>query len=633
MPHHLLGTMEKKKEPKKEEKPQTAEDILKAQLESLPKEVREKLKAIQQKIEKLQKKLLEKFDKYILGIAILPPKNIEFEKKKLAEEGKSLSKEDEEKMKDQINVLVLVDDSDTKRMSKEELHDKLSKIIVEMSHEIDKNMNPDIVLLSDVKISCEDARYDLLDIMANAQPVYDPRDVIAAFKISEVHKRMVLQKFEKYIVSYVAAGSLFRGEKSNDIDVYIVIDDTDVKRMSRAELKDKLRSIIYGMGFEASQITGVQKQFHIQTYILTDFWEGLKEANPVFYTLVRDGVPLFDRGLFMPWKLLLQMGRVRPSKEAIDLFMSSGEQTVFRVKERLKELVGTELYYATLNPSQAALMLYGVAPPTPKETVAIMDEIFVKKEKMLEKKYVDILERIRKYFKDIEHGKIKEVTGKELDELLNDTQEYLKRIQKLFEQIEHKKTKQGLIELREHIVTVVRDALVFENVPGVSEEELADIFQKKLVNAGKIASSYVRKLKELLAATKNIEKLSKTDIDEFNKEGREFIRFMVEFIQRRRAQELERAKVRVKYGDKFGEVLLLDDVAFITYDLDAKDKEVERAPLNKDGSLGKPSKSNLEELEQFSSKVKIPKRVFVKEPLFESLREIFGKEAEVLVNY
>ncbi|MEK6887119.1 MAG: hypothetical protein AABW88_04785 [Nanoarchaeota archaeon] len=619
--------VKKEKHSKEEEK----KDLLLQELEKLPKDVKEKLKKVRDKIEKFQKKIVGKFDKYILGIAILPPKNIEFEKKKASEENKTISKEDEEKMKEQINVFVLIDDTDSKKMSKEELQEKLSKIIKEMAKEVDNNLVTEIHLLSEIRINCEDAKYDILETIAQCQPVYDPNDVLSAFKISEVHKRMVLNKFEKYIVAYTAAGSLFRGEKSNDIDVYIIIDDTDVKRMSRAELKDKLRSIIYSMGFEASQITGVQKQFHIQTYILTDFWEGLKEANPVFYTLLRDGVPLFDRGIFMPWKQLLQMGRVRPSKEAIDLFMSSGEQVIGRIKEQLKNLVGTDIYYATLNPSQAALMLYGIAPPTPKETVGFMDEIFVKKEKMLEKRYVDMLERIRKYFKDIEHGKIKEVTGKELDNMLKDTDDYLKRIRKLFDQIETKKMKEGLKETHDNIVTIARDALMTEGIKDVSEESLLELFKSKLVNTGKITQKTYRKLKELLESTKN-SKTSKTEIENINKDGREFIRTVIEFIQRKRGFEIERAKIRVKYGDKFGEIIMLEDWAFAIIDLDVKEKEIKKASINKDGSLGTLKDSSLEEMEQHISKVKSFRKTFIKEPVFENLKEIFGKNVEILVN-
>lgn len=46
--------------------------VEKATLEKLPKDVQEKLKSIKTKLDKFQKRILEKFDKYIVGIALLP---------------------------------------------------------------------------------------------------------------------------------------------------------------------------------------------------------------------------------------------------------------------------------------------------------------------------------------------------------------------------------------------------------------------------------------------------------------------------------------------------------------------------------------------------------------------------------
>ena len=106
---------------------------------------------------------------------------------------------------------------------------------------------------------------------------------------------------------------------------------------------------------------------------------------------------------------------------------------------------------------------------------------------------------------------------------------------------------------------------------------------------------------------------------------------MVEFIQRKRGVELERAKIRFKYGEKYGEVLLLEDKAFITNDLE-KREEVSKAKL-KNGSLVDIEKSSLEELEEQLKKVKIPENVFIKEKIFEDLRKLYGKDVEVLVSY
>jgi len=194
--------------------------------------------------------------------------------------------------------------------------------------------------------------------------------------------------------------------------------------MSRFELRDKLGAIIRGYGYDAESITGVKKLFHVQVYILTDFWDAVKDAHPVMFTILRDGVPLFDRGVFMPWRLLLQMGRIKPSPEAIDMQMDIGAKLLDRVKGKLLSVVAEDIYYAALNPAQAALMLYGVNPPTPLETIELMREILVNKEKLIEEKHVKFLEKVRNYYKDIEHGKIKEVSVREIDELVKETKEY-----------------------------------------------------------------------------------------------------------------------------------------------------------------------------------------------------------------
>src|SRR3989344_5475505 len=273
----------------------------------LPKDVQEKLKKIKEKLDDFQKQIVKKFDKYIMGVSLLPPPK---------------PQQGEQPDKNRIHVLVLVDDSDSQKMSKLELKQKLTVIIQKIAEDIDKNIVPQTVILSELWQSCYDAKYDLLQLIAMGAPIYD-LGMLAAIKIAEIHKTMVLKKFEKYIVSYVLAGSLVQGKatKTSDIDVFVVIDDTDVKRMTRVELKDKLRAIIIGMGLEAGEMTGIKNKINIQVYILTDFWDSLKEANPVIFTFLRDGIPLYDRGIFMPWKQLLKMGKIKPSQEAIDIFM------------------------------------------------------------------------------------------------------------------------------------------------------------------------------------------------------------------------------------------------------------------------------------------------------------------------
>src|SRR3989338_720677 len=421
-------------------------------------EQQEKLSKIQKELDTFKEKCL-KTRTDITGMYLLPPLQ--------PRPGETINP-------NEIHIFILIDDAKVEGLAKGDLIVKSTEETTKIAKEINENFKPQVMLITELKEACFDAKYDIIQMVATSALFYD-KGLLSALKVAELHKNMAIKKFEKYVVSYIAVGSLFRGDAApNDIDVAIVIDDTDVKKMSRFELRDKLRAIIINMGYEASQITGVKAQFHIQTYILTDFWESVKDANPVIFTMLRDGVPLYDRGVFMPWKLLLQMGRIKPSPEAIDMNMEVGDKLIDRTKQKLLSVVGEDLFYAVMNPTQAALMLYGIPPPTPKEAVKLMEEIYVKKEKLLEKKYVDILEKIRKTFKDIEHGELKEVSGKDIDKLLTDCKDYLERIKKLFNEIEERTERESIGEIHTTALNLTRDLLLELNVKDISVAKLPE---------------------------------------------------------------------------------------------------------------------------------------------------------------
>ncbi len=622
----------REKEGGKEEESVVAQ--LPPDMPKLPPELEKKLKALKDKLDVFKSKVLDKFGDYIAGITLLPPEKHPPKEKEEESKGGKGEKPEEEKEEQKINVLIIVDDTTSQKMSKDELHHKFSSIINKMAEEVDKNIKPQSVLLTDIWQNCYDGKYELNKLISLGAPIHD-LGMLAAIKIAEIHKSMVLKKFEKYILSYVLAGSLVQGKATHtsDIDVWIVIDDTDVKKMTRAELKDKLRAIIIGMGIEAGEMTGIKNKLNIQVYILTDFWESLKEANPIIFTLLRDGVPFYDRGIFMPWKQLLRMGRIKPSREAIDLFMSTGEQSISRVKLRLKDMGMEDLFYAILTPSQAAIMLYGLPPPTPKETPDVLEEIFVKKEKMLSREDVDILRKNVELRKSIEHGDKKELSGTELDEYIKNAEKYLCRIRELFKEIEKKHDEKSIVYLYDEIVTIIRDILKLEGRERAHDEEIIKLFEDELISTGKIPARYLRDLNQVVEAKKkhDAKKLTKTDIENARKDSAGLVKFLIEYVQRKRGRELEKARIRVKHGEKYGEVILMEKVAFVIHDLDAKEQRVEKAQLNPDGSLGDLKESSLEEFEKELARQKFPPKVFIKEPIFEDLKNIFGRDVEVLV--
>ena len=585
-------------------------------------ELQKKFEQIKTKIDKFKKEVTKKH-KEVVGIALLPNVSpLRFSS--YLDAGVKKDEKLEEENKDKINLLVVVEDQGKKNMF--EIKHNITKSVEDIAKNIDSNFLIKVKLVFEIKEDCFDGRYEFLQLISLSAIFYDPNEFLAALKVSEIHKNMVIKKFDKYIFSYIAAGSLFRGDKKSfDIDVYIIVDDTDVKRMSRYELKERLRGIILSYGAEASRIAGVKKQFHVQTYILTDFWEAVKDAHPVIFTFIRDGVPLYDRGMFTPWKLLLKMGKVRPSPEAIDMQMDVGEKMLSRTRFKLLSVVGEDLYYAILNPAQAALMLYGVSPPTPRDTIKLMRDIFVKREKIFLEKHIKLLEDVFKFYKGIEHGKLKEVTGKQIDDFLDKSKEYLKAIRKLFDTLQKKKDREGVDNLYQSCTALVKDLLRVYKIEGDLDKGFS-----KLVRDSEIPKKFLDVYKKVKESKSK--KLSKAENDKIAREARMFLKSISEFIQRKREYELERVRIRVKYGNKYGDVFIFGNTSFIIEDIDAKEKVVSKASI-KDGKLKNIEKSSMQAFEKFTKNVKIHSRIFVKQKLVNDLKGIFGKDIEIMIGY
>jgi len=254
-----------------------------------------------------------------------------------------------------------------------------------------------------------------------------------------MHCQRVLKKFEQYVVAYVIAGSWIRGDTTSksDVDFYIVIDDTDVQKMTRTELKDRLRDIVN------SQMNAICKEynanipFNCQTYILTDFWEGIRNVNPVFYTFLRDGVAFFDKGMFLPWQQLLKAGKLRPTPEAVQMYCDQGKKSFKKAQEHLREIVVEDLYYAALYMTQSVLMALGVAPPSPKESPCIAKKHLIQRQIIIkDPNFFEILDRLISIRKDLEYGVIKLPNISELGELMSLTEEYINKLSDFFPQIE-----------------------------------------------------------------------------------------------------------------------------------------------------------------------------------------------------
>jgi len=564
---------------------------------------KEEMEKTRKELEEFKKKILKKYP-YTVAIGILPPQASE----KIEEEEQVPI---EESKKKPIHVIMLIPEDNFKDIPK--IKADLLKEIKEIKQKIWMHIKTPV----DVWNYCLDGKYDIQSAISMSFPLFD-KGFLGSLRLAEIHKSLVLRKFERYVTSYFAAGSFIRGDatKTSDVDIYVIIDDTDVKRMSRLELKEKLRGIIFQYEAEAKELAGVKNHLHIQVYILTEFWESVKDAHPVMFTIIRDGIPLYDRGTFMPWKLLLKMGKLKPSPEAIDMFMSMGDKMGKTVRNVLTDLVIGDIYWGVLTPAQALLMLYGLPPPTTKETPRVFREVFVDKEKLLEKKYGDILEKIVKTYKAFEHEEIKEIPGKDVDEFLKDAEDFLKRLKELREQIEKKSRENTIAESYLNVFNLL-EAIFGKK----SENSLVSDFEKELVKKGKVPEFDLKILKDIIKAKEEFKKgkMDKNDVENVRKNTNIVINHLIEYSQRCDLAVMQKGKFRLKTKEKVYELIVCDKESFL----------IDSGHIEKISSEGRIKDSNIKEMTDFLSKSK-NLELTIPEKLLEVIKKKIGSFEIVL---
>jgi len=275
----------------------------------------------------------------------------------------------------------------------------------------------------------------------------------------------VVQKFGRYIKAVVAFGSSKR-KKTSDIDVAILVDDTDVTRMTRPMLKEKLFQRLIEVAYV------IDKKIHPQPYLLTEFWEYVRHGNPVLYNVLRTGIPLYDTGFYLPIQMIFKQGLIRPSNEAVDRHMMLSKELVKITNQLFNKKLIYNMEQAVISSGQAVLMEFGYRPPAPKEVAEFLEKLA--KEGKIDSKYPKICAKIVEVFKGTEHGIIKEISGKELDEFMKQTKEFVEAMEDVLKKERKRKGETYRFEIFDKL----------EKKKKVKREGLIDIESKKPIETG-----------------------------------------------------------------------------------------------------------------------------------------------------
>jgi len=349
----------------------------------------------------------------------------------------------------------------------------------------------------------------------------------------------VLKKYGPLVRSIVLFGSTarneFRGE--SDIDVFIIIDDT--RHKISPQLKEKMEEDFDKIAKAQSKQLSVQ-----QPYLLTEFWGMVRDGHPIVFNFIREGVPVYDKDIFLPIKRLLQMGEIRPSKEAVEKYIDRGPKRIKRVESAKVYMVVEDLYYAMLESAQAVLMFLGKNPPRPPDAADTLRKTLVKMN-LLEEEYVKSLEEIIQVRKEVEHKRIKNITGAEVDAWIKKSKSFVKKMQSLIVKIEVLK-RENMIEKSYTIMSETAATVLKAMGKPVKQGQLRKAFQKELVKAGLISEKYMEVFSDLEKMRAVVKKGKTLDLPKQQiLANREYVR---KFI--REAGKLLKQKINVDEGEE-----------------------------------------------------------------------------------
>lgn len=226
-------------------------------------------------------------------------------------------------------------------------------------------------------------------------------------KVALRFAKLVDKEFGDFLKAAALFGSCTTDNTTqhSDIDVLFIVDD--VEHQITSQITTKYRNAI------AKAAAKVSPRLHVNTLKLSNFWEYCREGDPVITNMLRDGHILIDKGFFGAAQLLLQHGRIRPSREAVWTYYTRSSQTLLSSQKHILSAC-VDLYWSAIDAAHAALMSVGEIPASPEHVPDLMQRTLVKKG-LIKKHHPRIMRELYHLQKGITHREIREVSGEQYD--------------------------------------------------------------------------------------------------------------------------------------------------------------------------------------------------------------------------
>ncbi len=244
------------------------------------------------------------------------------------------------------------------------------------------------------------------------------------FELIYQFAKELTQKFSGFVHGIILFGSRARekSEEGSDIDLLILVDD-----VVTPVTQEIISAYRLGVGEILAKLNATDR-IHVTTLGISDWFDAVRHADPVAVNVLRDGKAIVDTGFFEPLKRLLMLGRIRPSKEAIDAHLNRAKALLNATNIHLLAAID-DLYWACIDAADALLMHLDIPVPSPKDIVEVFKNELPKKIKV-DDEHIQTLDEIIKVMKSIAKREKTTATAEELEK-------YKEKVRKFIEFVEN----------------------------------------------------------------------------------------------------------------------------------------------------------------------------------------------------
>ena len=315
-------------------------------------------------------------------------------------------------------------------------------------------------------------------------------------------------------------GSVPKGEHGyeSDIDTLVILDDTKLENDVPKDAKKKIRKKVTQLAKDTDE------RITIQYFpFLTEFWDALRKGEPLAIEAVRNGEAVYDTGVFMPAKRLLERGKISGTRESVRKRLKASAAGYKKAEKQVRSSTPHKLEQAMASAGQAPIMLSGQNPPAKEDVPDTLEDMFVE-EGLLEEEYVEMARDLHEFGnKGEKHAD--EVTGEEVEEHLNKMDEFIKRMQKLVSQIRARNQVKGLMDDYKKFLKANVAKLKEQDIePPEDREDLPEVVKEELEVDDQVLEMF-DEWEEVIEKVRNkdLEDLSKKQLYELKSRTRDFV--------------------------------------------------------------------------------------------------------------